>query len=320
MMGLLKQLLGLERPKEMPGLATAIERAVNRVEPHLKQIGGYPKAFRKPVTRALEHSRSLAASIPGPVEINRAAYVQNPFVHALFPSVDFIREALCSSQSMRDFHGRNPASQDVYALMGMRRWEKNTLGMELLGDKLQRDVLQNAVYFTSHTIENPSPTAEEAREMTAWSFFDRLTDLVAKRIEARKQEKSDLLKEKDWLTAHLHEANDLTRPDLAKQMEKLLIQTQKAVASLDLHEYLHDFEAVMLNPEQYLRLEQASMFLDDMGIKRNPLEGTPGDSVEFNDLIGFDRRRWTVTLVHCSDIQVETYAERLEAAYRRLSI
>jgi hypothetical protein len=319
-MGFLKQMLGLERQKEMPGLASAIERAVNRVEPHLKQISGYPKAFHKPVAHALEYSRSLATIIPGPVEINRASYVQNPYVHALFPSVDFIREALCNSQAMRDFHCQNPASREVYALMGMRRWEKNMLGMELHGDVLRSDVLQNAVYFTSHTMENPSPTVEEAREMTSWSFFDRLTDKVAKRIEARKQEKADLLKEKDWLTARLHEANGETRPALAKEMDTLLSQTQKVVASLDLSNYLHDFEAVMLAPEQHLRLEQTSIFLDDMGIKRNPTEGAPGDAVEFNDLIGFDRRKWTVTLVHCSDIQVDSYADQLEAACRRLSI
>lgn len=319
-MGFLKHLLGLERQKDMPGLASAIERAVNRVEPHLKQIGSYPKAFRKPVAHALEYARSLAETIPGPVEINRAAYIQNPFVHALFPSVDYIREALCNSQAMRDFHCQNPASREVYALMGMRRWEKSMLGMELHGDVLRSDVLQNAVYFTSHTMENPSPTAEEAREMTSWSFFDRLTALVAKGIDTRKQEKSDLLKEKDWLTARLHEANGATRPALAKEMEKLLSQTQKVAASLDLNNYLHDFETVMLNPEQHLRLEQTSIFLDDMGIKHNPAEGAQGDSLEFNDLIGFDRRKWTVTIVHCSDIQVDSYAEQLEAACRRLSI
>ena len=318
-MGFLRYMLGLDRQKEMPGLALAIERAVNRVEPHLKQIGGYPRIFHKPITRALEYSSSLAASIPGPVEINRAAYAQTPFVHALFPSVDFIQEGLCSSQAMRDFHVRNPASREVYALMGMRRLEKNMLGMELLGQVLRRDVLQHVVYFTNHTMENPSISVEETREMTSWSFFDKLIDLVAKRIEARKQEKTDLLREKDWLVARLHEANDQTRPALAEEMDNILSQTQKVVASLDLRDYLHDFEAVLLNPEQHLRLEPISMYLDDMGVRREPGE-VAGEPVEFNDLIGFDRRQWTVTLVHCSDIHVEPYAERLEAAYRRLSI
>lgn len=319
-MGLISRLLGFEHDKEIPGLSSAIERAVNNVEPHLKQIGGYPKKFRKPVACALEYSRSLASSIPGPVEITRSAYVQNPFVHALFPSVDFIQEALCSSRAMRDYHGQNPVSRDVYALMGMRRWEKTALGMELLGQTIQRDVLQNVIYFTSHTVENPSPTLEETRENAAWSFFDKLVTLVAKRIEARKQEKTDLLREKDWLTARLHEAPKEARPALAEEMTKLLSKTQQVVSSLDLGNYLHDFEAVLLEPEQHLRLEKTAMFLDDMGIKREPGEGVQGEPVEFNDLIGFDRRQWTVTLVHCSDIHVESYAERLEAAYRQLSI
>lgn len=319
-MGFLKHWLGLERQPEIPGLAAAVERAVERVEPHLKQIGGYPRVFREPVARALEYSRNLAASIPGPVEINRAAYVQAPFVHALFPSVDFIQQGLCSSQAMRDFHGRNPATRDIYALMGMRRWEKTTLGMELLGQAVRRDVLQNVIYFTSHTLENPSATVEETRDMTSWSFFDKLIELVAKRIEARKQQKSDLLHEKDWLTARLHEADEQTRAALVEEMAQLLSKTQQVSAALDLPNYLHDFEAVLLNPEQHLRLEQTSMYLDDMGIRREPGAGAPDQAVEFNDLIGFDRRQWTVTLVHCSDIHVESYAEKLEAACRRLSI
>ncbi|MBS4097387.1 MAG: hypothetical protein KGZ83_11210 [Sulfuricella sp.] len=319
-MGFLKQLLGLEQDKEIPGLAAAIERAVNRVEPHLKQIGGYPRIFRKSIAAALEYSRHLAASVPGPIDINRTTYVKSHFVHALFPSVDFIQEALCASQSMRDFHGNHPLAGNVYALMGMRRWEKTALGMELLGDVVHRDVLQNMVYFTSHTVENPSLSEEETREMVAWSFFDKLIDLVAKRIEARKQQKTDLLREKDWLAARLHEATDETRPALTEEMTKLLGQTQQVVAALDLGCYAKDFEAVLLDPAQYLRIEQTSMYLDDMGVRRESGEGAPGEVVEFNDLIGFDRRQWTVTLVHCSDIHVETYAERLDAAYRRLAI
>jgi hypothetical protein len=318
-MGYLRNLLGLERQKEMPGLASAIERAVNRVEPHLKQIGGYPKVFHKPIASALEYSRSLAALIPGPVEINRAAYARIPLVHALFPSVDFIHEGLCSSLAMRDFHAQNPASREVYALMGMRRWEKSSLGMELHGQVLRRDVLQQVVYFTNHTLENPSPRLEETREMISWSIFDKLIDLVAKRIEARKLEKFELLREKDRLMARLHEANDLTRPALAEEMDEMLRKIQKHVALSDLQNYLHDFEAVLLNPEQQLRLERTSMYLDDMGVRREPGE-VAGKPVEFDDLIGFDRRQWTVILVHCSDIHVESYAEILEAAYRRLSL
>lgn len=319
-MGFLKHLLGLERQKEIPGLAAAVERAVNRVEPRLKQTGGYPKIFHKSIANALEYSRSLVAAIPGPIEINRAAYVQNHFVRALFPAVDLIQEGLSSSEAMRDFHRQNPAAHDVYALMGMRRWEKSTLGMELLGQVLRRDVLQSAVYFTSHTLENPSTTLEEMLEKTFWSFFDRLIDLVAKRIAANKQVKSDLLREKDWLAARLHEANDQTRPALAEEMAKLLSHTQEVVASLELRNYLQDFEAVLLNPEQHLRLEQTSMYLDDMGVRREPGADNTGAPLEFNDLIGFDRRQWTVALVHCADIHVESYAEKLDAAYRRLSI
>jgi len=73
--------------------------------------------------------------------------------------------------------------------MGMRRNEKTVVGMELSGLTVQRDVLQQAVYFTSHTIDHAAPGEQQARERVAMSFFDNLVGKVKKRVEQRKQEK-----------------------------------------------------------------------------------------------------------------------------------
>jgi len=77
--------------------------------------------------------------------------------------------------------------------MGMRRHEKAMMGMELSGQLIQRDVPQQVVYFTSHTIEYPAPSEEQVREQVAWSFFDSLVDKVAKRLHCanRKCKHSD---------------------------------------------------------------------------------------------------------------------------------
>jgi hypothetical protein len=54
-----------------------IERAVTSIEPLLKQISGYPSSDRKPVSIALKFTRCLAASVPGPVLINRESYAKD---------------------------------------------------------------------------------------------------------------------------------------------------------------------------------------------------------------------------------------------------
>lgn len=318
-MEVFRHLFGLDQ-KDAPELLPAIERAVAGVEPLLKQTGKYPDAYRKPVITALEYAHSLALSVPGPVAVNLEAYSKDAYVHAIFPSMDFVTDAFRASQAMQAYLRDHPSTDEIYALMGMRRREKTMMGMELSGQVIQRDVPQHVVYFTSHTIENPAPSEQQARNQVAWAFFDRLVDKVAKRVALRKQEMQSQLQEKDLLIARLHAANAEARPALEAELSRMLTTVQGTTRSLDLHNYLDDFEAVLLNPEQYLRLNQSPMILDSMGIKRDNDGTAQVEPIVFNDLIGFDRRDWTVTMVHCRDLQSETFAARLETAYRKLCI
>lgn len=319
-MGWFGQLFGHSRDEDMPELLPAIERAICAVEPLLKQAGGYPENYRESVAAALEYARSLAASIPGPVAVNRESYARDAFVHALFPSVDFVAEAFCASRALQEYYREFPAADELYALMGMRRFEKNMVGMELVGDMVQRDVVQKVVYFTSHTIENPAPSEEQSREQAAWSFFDNLVGKVKKRIETRKQDKQSRLQEKDLLIARLRASDARARPALEEELSRMMAGIQAATRSLEPHNFMEDFEAVLLNPEQHLRLNQTPIVLDSMGIRREGGDANRDEAVVFNELIGFDRRDWTVTMVHCSNMQSESFAARLDKAYRKLAI
>jgi hypothetical protein len=318
-MGAFRHLLGLDH-KDNPALLPAIEQAVAVVEPQLKQTRRYPKAYRKPVMTALEYAHSLAQSMPGPLTVDLDSYAKDAYVHAIFPSIDFVADAFRASRAIQAYLREHPSTDEAYALMGMRRWEKTMMGMELSGQVIQRDVPQHVVYFTSHTIVDPAPSEQMARDRVALGFFNNLVGKVAKRVTLRKQELQSQLQEMDLLKARLHAANAETRPALEKELSRMLSSMQATTRSLDLHHYLDDFEAVLLNPEQHLRLNQFPMILDSMGIKHDSDGTTQGEPIIFNDLIGFDRRDWTVTMVHCRNIQSETFAARLETAYRKLSI
>lgn len=305
-----KELFG--HKAEHDALLSAIERAVNGVDPRLKFTPGYPEKYREPVNTALNYSQKLADSLPGPVLINAESYAKNPFVHALFPSADYIREAICASASLQDYYKGAPDASALYALMGMRRVEKNIAGPALLGDVVQRDVIQKAVYFTSHTIESPAATEDEARKQVALSFFDTLTDKVKKRAEARKRGKSALLHEKDLLVTRLRTADELARPRLQQELSELINRASPKDSGIS------DFEAILLNPEQHLRLNQTPIALDRMGITQKPDDRN--EALVFDDLINFDRRNWTVTMVYCSDTRHDSFSSKLNEAYRRLVI
>ena len=306
--------------REVPDWLQAVDRAILAIEPYLKQLHEYPDGFRKPVMAALEYAHHLALLVPGPIVVNPDTFAKDAYVHAIFPSADLIAEAFRSSRTVQDYLKKKPKPLEVYALMGMRRLEKAMLGMELSGQVLRRDVPQRVVYFTGHTLENPASTEIRARAQMAWRFFDSLVDKVAKRVATRKQNMQLLLQEKDALVARLHQADDESRVTMQAELVKMLERIQDMNSTLDLRSYLDDFETVLSNPEQYLRLNQSTMVLDDMGIRRDSEAAKQGKPIVFNDLIGFDRRDWTVTMVHCSNIPSESFSARLETAYRRLSI
>ena len=306
--------------REIPDWLQAVDRAILAIEPYLKQLHEYPDGYRKPVMTALEYAHQLALRVPGPIVVNPDTFAKDTYVHAIFPSADLIAEAFRSSRTVQEYLKKTPKPVEVYALMGMRRVEKGVMGMELSGQVLRRDVPQRVVYFTGHTLENPASTETRARAQMAWRFFDSLVDKVAKRVAARKQTMQLLLQDKDALVARLHEADDESRVMMQAELAKMLERIQDMNSTLDLRSYLDDFEAVLSNPEKYLRLNQSTMVLDDMGVRRDSETAKQGKPIVFNDLIGFDRRDWTVTMVHCSNIPSESFAARLETAYRRLSI
>jgi hypothetical protein len=306
--------------RDGPALLPAIERAVTVVEPLLKQVGGYPGRYRKPVAAALEYAQHLASIVPGPVKVDRESYAKDAYVHALFPDIHAVTESICASVALHEYQHNHPARDEFYALMGMRRIEKKVVGMELSGEVVQHDVVQKAVYFTSHTIDNPAPTENQAREQVAISFFDSLTGKVKQRVEQRKHGKQSLMLEKDMLLSRLRTAKARDKPALEAQLARFMEGLQAIVGSLELSNYVEDFEAVLLRPEEYLRIDQTPIVLDSMGIRRATDDAEWGDAIMFHDLIGYDRRDWTVTMVHCSNLQSESFAEKLDRAYRRLAI
>lgn len=319
-MSVFKHLLGLDEGEDISSLLPVIERAVTSVEPLLKQTGGYPDDYRKTVSNALEYAHALALKVPGPVEVNRESYARDAYVHAIFPSLEFVSKAFCASRAIQEYRQQHPATNEIFALMGMRRLEKSMMGMELSGQAIQRDVPQEVVYFSSHTIENPAPTEQQAREQIAWSFFDKLVGKVAERVKARRQEKQSQTQQLEMLMARLHAADAESRPSLEAEISGLMSSIQSTTTSLELDRYLEDFETVLLNPEQHMRLTQVEMTMDRMGIQKNPADTATAQPVVFNDLIGYDQRNWTITMVYTSELQCEIFSTPLEEAYRMLAI
>lgn len=322
MAGLIARLFGNPKPQGTDAeLEAALARAVEQVEPRLKQAGDFPQRYRRCVAHSLEYVRQLAQAVPGPVEIAPELYAQDPFVHVLFSGPEQIQQALCMSHAMHEY-ARRPGGPgaEVYALMGIRRREKTAFGMELQGELLRRDVAQRVVIFTDHTLSDPAPTEAEARRLLIWNLFDSLLMRVSERIKARRQDRQALEQERDYLCAELRLAPPDRRSALQERLQKVLAELAVASATLDLRRLAQDFDEVLLNPEQHLRLERVTLNVDGMGVLR-PNGAPAAHTLEFTDLYGRDRRRWTVVMVHCHPRpELLAMDERLNQASRWLQI
>ncbi|WP_165873482.1 hypothetical protein, partial [Parasulfuritortus cantonensis] len=123
----------------------------------------------------------------------------------------------------------------------------------------------------------------------------------------------------EWL-ARLHGAKPERRAECEAGLQDTLERLGRVTETLDLRRYAEDFDAVMLAPERHLSIERTRMALDAMGMLREP-EPDGRDEVEFCDLLGRDRRRWTVVLMYCDQVRDETaMGDRLSMAQRWLGL
>lgn len=301
-----------------PELAGLVAWSVDQVDPRLRQAGGYPRRYGPCIAHAWDYCRRLADQVPGPVALNRQAFAQDPVVHALFGSPEGIVQALVRNRPVREWRSATHEEGEVFALMGVRAWEKDILGMEDRDGVLHRDVPQKAVYFSDHTFSNLGVTEAETRALLARQFMASLLARVADRVEELRQHRQRLVQARNELLARLH-----AHPgsgELRAALKQTLADLSASVAALDPGRHAHHFEAVLLGPEQYLSLDVLTMSLDAMGIHRGERDDAQAQRLDLREMRCRDRRRWVVMLVRCRLDELPPYEERLATAARWLSI
>lgn len=264
-------------------LRLGIDRAVTVVEPLLKAVSGYERRLAPVVHHALGYCDSIAAEIPGPVAISRAAFAADPVVHALFASADDIQTMLARSQCVREHlvGGTQPVTGQCCALLGMRRREKSAYGAALTGDVVHADEPQRLLYFEDHTLAEPAPDLDGARRRLGKAMFDGLLMSFAAYV------------------ADLRAAG-------------------KGLAPADL---LHALIDCLTAPEAYLRLKPTTLTVDRAGVIRAADDGAAtADTLTFMELTGRDRRRWVVMLVRIEREEARRAVERLNEARRHIVI
>lgn len=297
-------------PPLTPALGQAIDHAVRTAAPQVSILSGYRQRLAPSVARALDYCADLVGAIPGPHAIGPGQFVSDPLIHAFFGSIDEISATLGRSEAVRDFLRDNPGSRDdvYYGLLGMRSYEKSVLGSVMIGEVMRRDVPQTVLYFSGHTVSSLGANPESVRRQLREATFDSLLQQFAAQLATVRQQR-------DATTATLSVERGTPR---ATEIERDLTQLQQRLAPESQLAALSDWLAA---PEQLLYLKQIPRTMDRMGVLF-PAETSPpnAEQIIFPELVGRDRRRWTVLLVDATRAELDEALAREERAHRYIVI
>ncbi len=306
-------------------VGAAVELIVEGTDRRLRGVGGYRRTLAPAVARTLEFVDALVASLPGPVDLSRRSWQDEPSVNAFFGAADDVPRTLTRSKELRDFFLHARDAQEAFALLTLTRQEKSVLGMALQGDVIQREVPQVSVGFVEPRILAPALSERASREEVrrrALNLFvlhaqNRLTELQARRegLEQERQIQQLRLRRARTRQQSLAAVEDATEEEDMEGIEKALEENARALDALGgvrapLEGQLEEVRAVFASPEAHLGVERVSLRVNRMGIKVEEGAAELAHELDLFELSMGSARR-VATLVRCPRAEMLTVEEFL---------
>ncbi len=254
----------------------ALHRGVQRVDPRLVQACRYPQPYLPGVERSLAYVEALVAEIPGPLTVNREAFLHQPLVRALFAAPDEVASALCRSPEARAYaEGHGGSCHAMCALMTAEYAVHNDFGPGEVGGILVRDLPRQTWNFHHHALLCPGETETAVRAALVIRLMDGLFDVVAERLAQQRVEGQACSAAQE--TGKPAETRCVT--DLCGQIE--------------------DFNAVLCAPEDYLSLQSQSVSMDALGTIDGSAASAGAARVALLELRQYAHPPRVVALVQC---------------------
>lgn len=311
----------------------AIERAVDGTDPRLRVLPGYRKRLFAPVIHAIDHVIALVDALPPPLSAGRDSYATEPRFSALFASADHMLEVFGHDANLAEYLGSaDPPPDRVTALLLAERVEKSILGMEVVGDSVRRDVAQVAVSFSGHRLVDSMSDEDAMRRLLKRRAFDHLLTLALTRIIEKREERADLVRQRDLLRRKLEalkrsgwsfdEADAAARPEasgMAAELEEIEGQFKAMGSDAGLLEAHLEIVANLLGTaEQQLWGKPLVIRLDRMNIKRDAQDES-ARNIELPELHNAQGRRLVMLLISVAPAELPKREDLHTMAQRYLA-
>ncbi|MDH5729512.1 MAG: hypothetical protein OEZ58_11010 [Gammaproteobacteria bacterium] len=243
-----------------------IEAVVDASNSQLRVISGYRKKLRQSVCALYDYVNRVAEGIPSPILLNKESFSKNALVNALFVNVKELEELFELDQAFKQYFHDQRLQQDsyVYVYLLATRAENRTLGMDMMGEVMVRDVPQTSVNFCDLELGGYSASPDQLLTLVKKYLFDRVVENLSKTMNRKKmqeyggnskQSKGNVLDSLSNPQVYLQTMIDAMKyPDQLLSIEKTHLKLSKLGKKLNVESNVacNEFEIVELIWNQQL--------------------------------------------------------------------
>ncbi len=305
-----------------PEVSAALDRVIGMVDPLVRAAPHLEKHLLGGVEHAMGYCAGLVDALPGPIQINRHAFGQDPLVHALFATAADIDDMLGRSQAVRDFLARPECweSDCFCAMLAARRQQKKQFGMAQQGNIIRADVPQEILYFSDQTLIEPCCDLANTRERLRAKALESLLTAFNAHVERLRHKRESLRADLSIEHAQqaMHHANHASGDsDHTRHLAELDCRLRENAEALMPEHLVHTLVDFLQHPEIALSLKAISINVDRMGIV-HPDGGTDDvQTINFPELSSRDRRQHIATLVRISRDEARAAVDKAREYQKR---
>lgn len=272
-------------------IEAATQRVLDGTDPRLRSFAGYVRRLHDPVERAIDHVVGLVDALPPALELRPDRYGVDPTLRALFASREHLEEVIGSSRSLLEFvRGHTgPVPSTIFCGFGVEYEVRKVLGMEILGEVMEREVAQEVVNFKEHRLVTPTESESDCRWEIKKRAFDNLIATALQGIVSTRTRRSELQQHRDLLRRKLQVLNKghfalepmlgggSATPHDVSALEGEIAEIESELARIPadhqtLEATLAEILAVFQHPEEHLWVTPVDLRLSLMGVKLDPTD------------------------------------------------
>jgi hypothetical protein len=223
------------------GLDATLDFVVDKTLPAFRALVNYRGRLKSALMTSLAHIDTLVEQVPAAFVCSRSTYFTDPRVRAFFINPTHLGEVFSASEPLRALFDTHQDLQESWGLLCMRHERQLRFGTDLVNGQVVKDVRQEVVNFTDHEFLAPGPGPGDARRGLKCCILKGLIEHI--HTEAQPEQKRG--------------RNQGRRP----------IQDE---GSMTLNQRFDLVLTQLSRPEDFVSLRQNQIWLDHMGVVREP--------------------------------------------------